>query len=61
MKNEKDQNQALNLPRLFGFLLFVGMMAAGYYYNLTFVQLGLDDFGTRWLGLSEAWLPARWS
>jgi MFS family permease len=30
------------------------MMAAGYYYNLTFVQLGLEDFGTRWLGLSEA-------
>ena len=40
------------LPRLFGFLLFVGMMAAGYYYNLTFVQLGLEDFGTSVLGLS---------
>jgi MFS family permease len=41
-----------NLPKLFGFLLFVGMMAAGYYYNLTFVQLGLEDFGTSVLGLS---------
>jgi len=41
-----------NLPKLFGILLFVGMMAAGYYYNLTFVQLGLEDFGTNMLGLS---------
>jgi hypothetical protein len=31
----------IHLPRWFGFTLFVGMMAAGYYYNLTFVQLGL--------------------
>lgn len=31
--------------------LFVGMMAAGYYYNVTFVQLGLLDLGTRHLGL----------
>ncbi|MDL1945040.1 hypothetical protein FBQ99_22215 [Chloroflexi bacterium CFX2] len=45
-------HKSLNLPRLFGFLLFVGMMAAGYYYNLTFVQLGLEDFGTSVLGLS---------
>jgi MFS family permease len=43
-----------NLPTLFGFSLFVAMMAAGYYYNLTFVQLGLEDFGTRELGLSPA-------
>jgi len=46
--------QRLNLAKFFGFTLFVGMMAAGYYYNLTFVQLGLEDFGTRRLGLSEA-------
>lgn len=41
-----------NLPSLFGLAAFIGMMAAGYYYNLTFVQLGLEDFGTRQLGLS---------
>lgn len=40
-----------SLPKLFGFLLFASMMAAGYYYNLTFVQLGLEDFGRRVLGL----------
>lgn len=28
------------------------MMSAGYYYNLTFVQLGLEDFATRILNLS---------
>lgn len=43
-----------NLPALFGFCLFVGLMAAGYYYNLTFIQLGLEDFGARRLGLSAA-------
>lgn len=32
--------------------LFVGMMATGYYYNVTFVQLGLLDLGTRHLGIS---------
>jgi hypothetical protein len=53
-KTLSDLRSVLNLPRLLGFTLFVGMMAAGYYYNLTFVQLGLEDFGTRWLGLSEA-------
>lgn len=41
-----------NFPALFGYFLFIGMMASGYYYNLTFVQLGLEDFGTRLLGLS---------
>ena len=46
--------QRLNPARIFGFSLFVGMMAAGYYYNLTFVQLGLEDFGMRRLGLAEA-------
>ncbi len=38
--------------KLFGIFLYVGMMAAGYYYNLTFVQLGLVDFGTNVLGLT---------
>jgi MFS family permease len=46
--------RSINLPQFFGVCLFVGMMAAGYYYNLTFVQLGLEDFGTRMLGLSES-------
>ncbi|MEJ2600950.1 MAG: hypothetical protein P8Z00_21640 [Anaerolineales bacterium] len=41
-----------NGPAVFGYALFVGMLSAGYYYNLTFVQLGLEDFGTGWLGLS---------
>lgn len=43
-----------NFPALFGFFLFIGMMASGYYYNLTFVQLGLEDFGTRLLVLSAS-------
>ena len=34
--------------------LFVAFMAAGYYYNVTFVQLGLLDLGTRLVGLSRA-------
>lgn len=38
--------------RLMGYLLFVGALSAGYFYNLTFVQLGLVDLGTRVLGLS---------
>jgi MFS family permease len=37
---------------IFGYMLFIGMMAVGYYYNLTFVQLGLVDLGERNLGLS---------
>lgn len=47
-----DLFKSRNWPALFGFFLFVAMMAAGYYYNLTFVQLGLEDLGTRVLGLS---------
>lgn len=42
-----------NWTTLFGYLLFVGMMAAGYYYNLTFVQLGLFDLGERLVGMGE--------
>ena len=41
-------------PTLFGYAFFIGMMATGYYYNLTYVQLGLFDLGTRVIGLSEA-------
>ena len=35
-----------------GAALFVGMMALGYYYNVTFVQIGLTDLGRRRLGLA---------
>lgn len=34
-----------------GYVLFIGALAAGYFYNLTFVQLGLVDLGTRVIGL----------
>jgi hypothetical protein len=39
--------------RLLGYGLFIGLMTAGYYYNVTFVQLGLHDLGTRVLGMAE--------
>ncbi len=42
-----------NWAALTGYLLFVGMMSVGYYYNLTFVQFGLLDLGTRLVGLSR--------
>lgn len=41
-------------PTVFGYVLFIGMMAAGYYYNITFVQLGLIDLGERVIGLGQA-------
>lgn len=37
----------------FGVGLFVAAASAGYFYNLTFVQLGLVDLGTRVIGLPE--------
>jgi MFS family permease len=40
-------------PMLLGYGLFVSVLAAGYYYNLTFVQLGLIDLGTRLVGLTR--------
>ena len=45
--------QAGNWPVVVGYLLFIGMMAVGYYYNVTFIQLGLIDLGERRLGLSQ--------
>jgi MFS family permease len=42
----------------FGYVLFVALMVAGYYYNITFVQLGLIDLGTRLVGLSETAVSA---
>ena len=45
-----------------GYLLFILLMAAGYYYNITFVQLGLIDLGTRLVGMSgtsvSTWMAA---
>mgnify|MGYP000488731333 FL=1 len=47
---------------VFGYVLFVVLMVAGYYYNITFVQLGLIDLGTRLVGMSETtvslWMAA---
>ena len=45
--------KASNWPLPFGMVFFAGMMAVGYYYNLTFVQFGLLDLGTRVIGMSE--------
>lgn len=45
--------RAVASPRLFGYALFIGMMAVGYYYNVTFVQLGLLDLGVRLLGMDQ--------
>jgi MFS family permease len=46
-----DRPVRLALP--LGMAFFVAMMAVGYYYNVTFVQLGLTDLGTRILGLDR--------
>jgi len=37
---------------LVGVLAFVALLSIGYYYNLTFVQLGLIDLGTRLVGMT---------
>jgi MFS family permease len=36
----------------------IAILTAGYYYNLTFVQLGLIDLGTRVVGMSEGAVSA---
>lgn len=36
-----------------GYLFYVVALAGGYYYNLTFVQLGLIDLGTRVLDMTH--------
>lgn len=38
---------------ILGYAFFIGMMAVGYYYNLTFVQFGLFDLGTRLIGMTH--------
>lgn len=45
-------------PPVLGYGLFVVLMAAGYYYNITLVQLGLIDLGSRLVGLSDAAVSA---
>lgn len=35
-----------------GYVFCIALLTAGYYYNLTFVQLGLIDLGTSRLGMS---------
>jgi MFS family permease len=47
------QNFKTGWPGLFGYMFFTGMMAAGYFYNVTFVQLGLTDLGKRIIGMSD--------
>jgi MFS family permease len=37
-----------------GATLFVALLSAGYYYNVTFVQLGLVDLGVRLVGMDRA-------
>jgi len=47
-----ERIKSQNWARFFGIFLFINMMAAGYFYNLTFIQLGLEDLGIRILKLS---------
>lgn len=45
----------------FGVAMLVGLLASGYVYNLTLVQIGLPDFGERVLGMTSsdvAWMMA---
>jgi len=47
----RDHARAGRWDAVLGVLGFIAVLAAGYYYNLTFVQLGLIDLGTRVVGL----------
>jgi MFS family permease len=38
-------------PEVAGYGGYIALLTAGYYYNLTFVQLGLIDLGTNRLGM----------
>ena len=45
----------------FGVAMLVGLLASGYVYNLTLVQIGVPDFGERVLGMAPrdvAWMMA---
>jgi len=37
-----------------GYAFYVALLTAGYYYNLTFVQLGLIDLGSNRLGMTRS-------
>jgi MFS family permease len=54
----RPDRAAADWSSLFGYVLFIGALSAGYFYNLTFVQLGLVDLGTRVLGLPEGRVAA---
>ncbi len=41
------------LTTIFGVLFFTGMMSVGYFYNVTFIQLGLTDLMKHTLGINE--------
>ncbi len=43
---------------IFSYTFCIAVLTAGYYYNLTFVQLGLIDLGTRVVGMSEGAVSA---
>ncbi len=49
-----DQGEAPRGATAVGILVFVALMAAGYAYNVTFVQLGVTDLGRRLVGLDDA-------
>jgi hypothetical protein len=51
--------QARNWPVAAGYGLFIGMMAVGYFYNVTFIQLGLVDLGMRVLDMSRQAVAAQ--
>ncbi|MGM0385628.1 MAG: MFS transporter [Actinomycetota bacterium] len=44
--------------RAAGYGLYIAVLTAGYYYNLTFVQLGLIDLGERRVGLTGTTVSA---
>ena len=48
-----DHVRAGEYHTIVGYLLFGALMTAGYYDNVTFVQLGLIDLGTRLVGMSH--------
>jgi MFS family permease len=54
----RDHARAGRWDAVAGAVGFVAVLAAGYYYNLTFVQLGLIDLGTRVVGLPGATVSA---
>ncbi|AEF39440.1 hypothetical protein [Hoyosella subflava] len=59
-QGSRDQQQSMRLfgyvrdrewTPIIGYVFYVSALAAGYYYNLTFVQLGIVDLGTRIVGM----------